>query len=139
MPISQEERTAAGGAFPNKTARLLHSFQSVALRPDHRNHGDQGPYLRDFGIAPSVASKLIRWGEQNELVCTFENANGVSGGAYHWRAKFLVDAVAKHLELFGPDDLTQDMITWADEHGERLKRQAAEATSASSVRMRASG
>jgi hypothetical protein len=84
-----------------KTARLLMSFQSVELLPEHRNYNDQYPALRDYGMAPSVATALIRWGEQNELVCTFEDSKGRGRNAYSWQPAFLAAAVAKHIELFG--------------------------------------
>lgn len=84
-----------------KTQRLLQSFSAVELRDEHRNYGDETPALRDFGIAPSIATALIRWGEQHDLVCTFENAAGRSNNAYSWKPEFLVAAVNKHLELFG--------------------------------------
>lgn len=104
-----------GDAPPrNKTERLLRSFQSVELLPEHRNGGNQGPYLRDFGFAPGVVSKLIRWGETEGLVCTFENAGGVSPGSFHWEAAFLVAACKKHRALFGDADLTRDFIDWVE-------------------------
>lgn len=84
-----------------KTARLLMSFQSVELLPEHCNYGDQYPALRDYGMAPSVATALIRWGEQHDLVCTFENSMGRGRNAYSWQPAFLAAAVAKHIELFG--------------------------------------
>jgi len=84
-----------------KTERLLHSFSAVELCEQHRNYGDETPALRDFGVAPSIATALIRWGEQHGLVCTFENKNGRSNNAYSWKPAFLKAAVAKHLELFG--------------------------------------
>lgn len=84
-----------------KTQRLLQSFAAVDLLPEHRNYGDETPALRDFGVAPSVATALIRWGEQHDLVCTFENAAGRSNNAYSWKPEFLVAAVKKHIELFG--------------------------------------
>lgn len=87
----------------SKTQRLLQSFSAVELRPEHRNYGDETPALRDFGIAPSIATALIRWGEPHDLVCTFENAAGRSNNAYSWKPEFLVAAVNKHLELFGDD------------------------------------
>jgi hypothetical protein len=59
-----------------KTQRLLHSFSSVKLWEEHINYGDQTPALRGFGVARSIATALIRWGEQHDLVCTFENAAG---------------------------------------------------------------
>lgn len=84
-----------------KTQRLLASFAAVEILPEHRNYGDQTRWLRDYGVAPSVASALIRWGDQHCLVCTFENARGVSSGAYSWKTEFLRAAVLKHLEMFG--------------------------------------
>ncbi len=102
-----------------KTARLLHSFQSVELRPEHRNHGDEGPYLRDFGFAPVVAAKLVAWGEREDLVCWFENSAGRSDGRHSWKPEFLIDACTKHLELYGPGDLTDDFIAWSKMMTER--------------------
>jgi hypothetical protein len=84
-----------------KTQRLLQSFGAVELRAEHRNYGDETPALRDFGIAPSIATALIRWGEHHDLVCTFENRNGHSNNAYSWKPQFLKAAVEKHLEIFG--------------------------------------
>jgi hypothetical protein len=88
--------------FPTtKTARMLMSFQSVELLPEHRNYGDQYLALRDYGVAPSVATALIRWGEQHDLVCTFVDSQGRGRNAYSWQPSFLVAAVRKHIELFG--------------------------------------
>lgn len=84
-----------------KTQRLLQSFAAVELLPEHRNYGDETPALRDFGVAPSVATALIRWGEPHDLVCTFETASGRSNNTYSWKPEFLVAAVKKHIELFG--------------------------------------
>lgn len=84
-----------------KTARLLHSFQSVELLPEHLNHGDETPALRDLGVAPSIATALIRWGEHHQLVCTFENGRGRTNNAYSWKPEFLAAAAAKHIEIFG--------------------------------------
>lgn len=98
-----------------KTQRLLHSFSSVALRKEHRNYGDETPALRDFGFAPSIASALIRWGEKHDLVCTFENSKGRSSNAYSWQPAFLIDAVAKHLELYGDAgkaDLPEQLLAY---------------------------
>jgi hypothetical protein len=86
---------------PTKTQRFLKSFQSVELLDVHRNYGDETPALRDFGVAPSIATALIRWGEKHDLVCTFENASGRSNNAYSWKPEFLAAAVKKHIELFG--------------------------------------
>jgi hypothetical protein len=64
-------------------------------------------------VAPAVASKLIKWGDPLGLVCTFENVNGVSSGAYSWKPEFLLAAVLKHLELFGEAgraDFTPDLL-----------------------------
>lgn len=101
-----------------KTQRLLHSFRSVTLQPEHRNYGDQTPALRDFGIAPSIATALIRWGETESLVCTFEDSRGRGPNAYSWKPEFLKAAVKKHLEIFGemgrgdiPDELYKYAIT----------------------------
>lgn len=96
-----------------KTARLLKSFQSVELKPEHINHGDQYPTLRDYGIAGSVANTLIRWGETEELVCTFENSRGIGPNSYHWQPSFIQAAVQKHIELFGDkglSDLPEEML-----------------------------
>ena len=99
-----------------KTQRLLHSFSSVKLREEHINYGDQTPALRDFGVAPSIATALIRWGEQHDLVCTFENGSGRSTNSYSWKPEFLVDAVNKHIEIFGEDgksDLPLALLKYA--------------------------
>ena len=96
-----------------KTERLLASFASVELLPEHYNHGDQTRWLRHYGVATSVASKLIKWGDQIGLVCTFENRVGVYSGAYSWKDEFLRAAVLKHLELFGEAgraDLTPELL-----------------------------
>ncbi len=106
-----------------KTQRYLQSFQSVELLDEHRNYGDETPALRDFGVAPSIAAALIRWGEQHCLVCTFENANGRSNNAYSWKPEFLVAAVRKHLELFGEQgraDLPERLLHYAETVPERL-------------------
>lgn len=108
------------GVMTTKTQRLLHAFASVEQLPEHRNYGDETPALRDFGMAPSVATALIRWGEQHDLVCTFENAAGRSNNAYSWQPAFLVAAVRKHLELYGeagradlPEKLLAFVERWA--------------------------
>ena len=84
-----------------KMQRFLASFKAVDLLPVHRNYGDETPALRDLGIAPSIATALIRWGETHDLVCTFETASGRSNNAYSWKPEFLTAALAKHIELFG--------------------------------------
>ena len=89
-----------------KTARLLKSFQSVILRDEHRNYGDQTPALRDFGFAPIIATALIRWGETESLVCRFENKNGTTKNAYSWKTEFLRDAVYAHGVMFGEEGRT---------------------------------
>lgn len=100
-----------------KTQRLLKSFQSVELLDVHRNYGDETPALRDFGVAPSVATALIRWGEEHDLVCTFENAAGHSNNAYSWKPEFLAAAVRKHIELFGDEgkaDIPEKLLIYAN-------------------------
>ena len=100
-----------------KTQRMLTSFAAVELREEHRNYGDQTPALRDFGVAPSVATALIRWGEQHDLVCTFENKSGRSNNAYSWKPEFLKAAVQKHLALFGDagkTDIPQALLDYAN-------------------------
>ena len=100
-----------------KTQRLLKSFQSVELLAVHRNYGDETPALRDFGVAPSIATALIRWGEQHDLVCTFENAAGRSNNTYSWKPEFLSAAVRKHIEVFGDDgkaDIPEKLLAYAD-------------------------
>ncbi len=84
-----------------KTKRFLKSFQSVPLQPAFRNYGDQTPALRDYGLAPVIATALIRWGETEDLVCTFTDARGVGPRAYSWQPAFLRAAVLEHIELFG--------------------------------------
>lgn len=95
-----------------KTKRLLLSFQGVELRPEHYNHGDQGPYLRDFGFAPAVASALIRWGDPQGLVCWFEDGKGRTDGRHCWKPEFLLEACDEHLERFGPADLPDEFLRW---------------------------
>lgn len=107
-----------------KTQRLLQSFGAVTLLPEHRNYGDETPALRDFGIAPSIATALIRWGEQHDLVCTFENSAGKSNNAYSWKPEFLAAAVKKHLEIFGAEgkaDLPEKLLQYAVRTEEWLK------------------
>jgi hypothetical protein len=80
---------------------------------EHRNYGDQTPALRDLGMAPTIATALIRWGENECLVCTFENGRGVGPNAYSWKPAFLSAAFKKHIELFGEvgrADLTPSML-----------------------------
>lgn len=88
-----------------KTARLLKSFQSVELTPEHINYGDEGPCLREYGIAGSTATALIRWGETETLVCYFENARGVTPNIHHWTYSFLKAAFQKHVDIFGQKGL----------------------------------
>jgi hypothetical protein len=102
-----------------KTERLLLSFSLVPLREEHKNYGDETPALRDFGMSPSVATALIRWGEKFDLVCSFENAKGRSNNTYSWKPEFLVDAVHKHIDLFGPEgkaDLPEKLLNYANIH-----------------------
>jgi len=88
-----------------KTQRFLHSFKAVQLKPEHRNNGDETFALRDYGMAPSIATALIRWGETESLVCTFENSSGRSNNTYSWKPEFIRDAVHKHIEIFGEQGL----------------------------------
>jgi hypothetical protein len=102
----------------NKTERLLKSFKSVELLPEHRNYGDETPCLRDYGIAGKTATTLIRWGETECLVCTFESARGVSNNTYSWKPQFIKAAVNKHIELFGDvgkSDLTPKLLNLVSE------------------------
>lgn len=112
-----------------KTQRLLQSFAAVEILPEHRNYGDETPALRNFGVAPSIATALIRWGERHELVCTFGNASGHSNNTYSWKPKFLAAAVEKHLELFGEQgaqDLPQALLNYAQQvQGRQAKPSAA--------------
>ena len=97
---------------------MLKSFQTVELQAVHRNYGDETPALRDFGVAPSIATALIRWGEQHDLVCTFEDAAGRSNNVYSWKPAFLAAAVRKHIELFGDDgkaDIPEKLLAYADQ------------------------
>jgi hypothetical protein len=67
-------------------------------------------------MAPTIATALIRWGEQHDLVCTFQNGAGRSNNAYSWKPEFLVAAVRKHLDLFGEagkDDLPAALLAYA--------------------------
>lgn len=103
-----------------KTQRLLKSFSSVALLPEHRNYGDEGPALRDFGTAPSIATALIRWGEKENLVCWFESGSGRTNNTHSWQPEFLVAAVKKHLEMFGEQgkaDLPPALLAYAEAGG----------------------
>lgn len=98
-----------------KTQRFLQSFSAVELLPEHCNYGDEGPALRDFGVAPSIATALIRWGEKHNLVCTFENDKGKSNNTYSWQPEFLLAAVKKHIELFGESgksDLPEKLLSY---------------------------
>ena len=107
-----------------KTQRLLHSFSSVVLRKEHANYGDETPALRDFGVAPSIATALIRWGEQHSLVCTFENSKGKSRNIYSWKPEFLVDAVNKHIEIYGEKgklDLPEKLLDYVEKLNSTLK------------------
>ena len=93
-----------------KTDRYLASFQSVAIRSEHRNHGDETPCLRDCGIPAAIATKLIHWAENvvgvESLVCTFEYRNtGRNMKTWHWMPAFLQEAFRKHTEMFGDADL----------------------------------
>lgn len=93
-----------------KTERFLASFRSVPIRSEHRNHGDETPCLRDCGIPPAIATKLINWAEQEvgaeSLVCTFEYRNtGRNMKTWHWMPAFLQEAFRKHTEMFGDADL----------------------------------
>lgn len=97
-----------------KAARLRHSFMSLELRDEHFQRGDEGPYLRDMGFSAAVAAQLVAWGEQNELVCTFENSRGVSDGRHCWMPEFLADACLKHIELFGSADLPEEFVCWSE-------------------------
>lgn len=106
MGVGKRETTDAprGGV----TARLLRTFASVELKPEHLNHGNEYPSLRHYGFSPVVARALIRWGEERQLVATFENAEGRSNNAYSWMPAFLQAAVDKHVELHGAAGL-QDL------------------------------
>jgi len=97
-----------------KAARLRHSFMSVELRNEHYQRGDEGPYLRDMGFSPVVAAQLVAWGDQNQLVSTFENSRGVSDGRHSWMPEFLADACLKHIELFGSSDLPEEFVCWTE-------------------------
>ena len=96
-----------------KSQRLLHSFQSVELLPEHCNYGDETPTLRDFGVAGQIANKLIAYGESKSLVCTFEQEDGRTPNRHHWKVEFLKAATEKHLALFGEAgkaDLTPQLL-----------------------------
>ena len=102
-----------------KTQRLLESFRAVDILDVHRNYGDETPALRDFGMAPSIATALIRWGETQDLVCTFENSSGRSNNAYSWKPEFLVAAVKKHIEIFGnsgKNDIPEKLLSYVDRY-----------------------
>ena len=93
-----------------KTQRFLASFQAVAVKPEHRNHGDESPCLRDCGIPAPIASRLITWAETDaaseSLVSTLEyKASGRQIKTWHWMPAFLRDAFLKHTEMFGDADL----------------------------------
>lgn len=121
----REERPAAAQLaktlLKTRTDRLLHSFASTTPRPEHINHGDEGPYLRDLGLPSAIASKLVAWGEARCMVCTFEDGNGNSRNQHCWRPEFLAEACEKHLELFGSADLPEEFIQWAKEYLERTR------------------
>lgn len=120
--------TASKPIKTTKTQRLLQSFAAVELLPEHRNYGDETPALRDFGVAPSIATALIRWGEKHHLVCTFENAAGRSSNAYSWQPEFLVAAVSKHLEIFGEagkDDLPPALLDYFERNPDAAARRPA--------------
>lgn len=85
----------------NKTERFLLSFRSVELKDEHRNYGNQYPTLRDYGLSGQIATKLIRWGETEDLVCTFTDSRGIGPNAYSWMPSFIRAAALKHIELFG--------------------------------------
>jgi len=92
-----------------KTDRFLASFKAVTILPEHRNHGSETPCLRDCGIAPAIASKLIYWAEhevgEESLVCTLQTNAGRVVKTWHWMEPFLQAAFKKHTELFGDEDL----------------------------------
>lgn len=95
-----------------KTARFLASFKAVEIRDEHRNFGDMTPCLRDCGIAPAIATRLIHWAEHDmgkeALVCTFEyGTGGRVVKAWHWKPAFLQAAFKKHTEMFGEADLPE--------------------------------
>lgn len=95
-----------------KTERFLASFRAVAILPEHRNLGDETPCLRDCGIPPAIATKLIHWAEHEVghegLVCTFEfRDTGRNMKTWHWRESFLQAAFLKHTEMFGDEDLPE--------------------------------
>lgn len=95
-----------------KTERFLASFRAVVIRPEHRNFGDETPCLRDCGIPPAIATKLIYWAEHvvgaESLVCTFEyRTTGRNMKTWHWMPAFLQDAFRKHTEMFGDMDLPE--------------------------------
>lgn len=103
----------------NKTERFLASFQAVQIKPEHRNHGDETPCLRDCGIGASIASKLIQWAEHvkshESLVCTLESGpNGRASNTWHWMPAFLQAAFRKHTEMFGESDLPPAAIRMRD-------------------------
>lgn len=105
----------------NKTERLLKSFKSVELLPEHRNYGDQTYSLRDYGISGKLATTLIRFGESESLVCTFENERGISSNTYSWKPEFIEAAVKKHIELFGEvgkQDLTPKLLNLVSAKGD---------------------
>lgn len=111
---------------PTKTARFLMSFQSVDLLPEHRNYGDESEALRDLGMPSTIATALIRWGEQHDLVCRFETSRGGSNNAYSWQPVFLLAAGRKHIERYGVADLPAGFL--------RLISQADAAQAAQAVR-----
>ena len=94
-----------------KTERFLASFCAVAILPEHRNYGDETPCLRDCGIPPAIASKLIKWAENEvgheSLVATLETNSGRVVKTWHWMEPFLQAAFKKHTEMFGESDLPE--------------------------------
>lgn len=110
--IKHPKGTRMSTATPrNKTERFLASFKAVAILPEHRNHGNETPCLRDCGIAPSIASKLIAWAENEvgheSLVCTLETQSGRHLKTWHWMESYLQAAFKMHTEMFGDADLPE--------------------------------
>ena len=94
-----------------KTERFLASFQAVVILPEHHNHGSETPCLRDCGISPAIAAKLIEWAEydmgRESLVCTLQTNSGRNLKTWHWMESFLQAAFQKHTEMFGEADLPE--------------------------------
>jgi hypothetical protein len=83
--------------------KIQAAFAAVERLPEHAAW-DAGPYLRDFGFNPYLASRLCAWGEPLGLVCWLEDARGKTDGVKMWRHEFLKAAYDQYVALYGADD-----------------------------------